>query len=133
MRRTPKIFHVLKFMALGAIFLTALGFGVRELWNCLIPDLFHGPVVSFWQALGLCLLGKLIFGWHGGGPAKWSRSKQEWRQKMQQRMEHMTPEEREKMRERLKRCMPMGRRWNQWNEGEETKETDPTTKPETNI
>lgn len=131
MRRTPKIFHVLKFMALGAIFLTALGFGVRELWNCLIPDLFHGPVVTFWQALGLCLLGKLIFGWHGGGPGKWSQSKEQWRRKMQQRMEHMTPEEKEKMREKFKRCMPIGR-WNNWNE-DEKKETDTQTKPETNL
>ena len=128
---TPKIFHILKFMVLGAIFLTALGFGVRELWNCLIPDLFHGPVVTFWQALGLCLLGKLLFGWHGTGPAKWNQSRDQWRKKMQQRMEHMTPEEKEKMRERFKRCMPINR-WNHWNE-EEPKETDPKNKPETNI
>jgi len=132
MRRTPKIFHVLKFLALGAIFLTALGFGVRELWNCLIPDLFHGPVVTFWQALGLCLLGKLIFGWHGAGPGKFGRTREQWRKRMQQRMEHMTPEEKEKMRERFKRCMPMNR-WNNWHEEEEIKETDKQTKSETNI
>lgn len=134
MRRTPKIFHVLKFVLLGAIFLLALGFGVRELWNCLIPDLFHGPVVTFWQALGLCLLGKLIFGWHGGGgPGKWSQTKEQWRKKMQQRMEHMTPEEKEKMRQRFRSCMPNRyNRWNDWNE-EQTKETDTQAKPETNI
>jgi hypothetical protein len=117
-------------MVLGAIFLTALGFGVRELWNCLIPDLFHGPVVTFWQALGLCLLGKLLFGWHGGGPGKFGRTKEQWRRKMQQRMEHMTPEEKEKMREKLRRCMPM--RWNDWTE-DERKEMDINKKSETNI
>jgi hypothetical protein len=130
MRRKPKIFHVLKFLLLGAIFLTALGFGVRELWNCLIPDLFHGPVVTFWQALGLCLLGKLLFGWHGGGGHKFGHRAQEWRRKMQEKMEHMTPEEREKLRERFRKCGP-GRfnRWNDWTE--ETKNTE--TKSDTNI
>jgi hypothetical protein len=136
MRRKPKIFHVFKFLLMGALFITALGFGVRELWNCLIPDLFHGPVVTFWQALGLCLLGKLIFGWHGSGPAGFKAGKDRWRQKMQERMEHMTPEEKEKLRERFKRCMP-GRgfdRWNdkmQWDEPQEKKDNE--TKPETNI
>jgi len=141
MRRKSKIFHVFKFLLMGALFITALGFGVRELWNCLIPDLFHGPVVTFWQALGLCLLGKLIFGWHGGrgggfgggfGPAK-----EKWRNKMREKMEHMTDEEKEKLRERFKRCMP-GRgfdRWNDkmnWDEPQE-KTKDNETKTETNI
>lgn len=131
MRRKPKIFHVFKFLLLGVIFLTALGFGVRELWNCLIPDLFHGPVITFWQALGLCLLGKLLFGWHGGGHKFGPRGPDAWRQKFKDRMQHMTPEEKEKMRERFKRCAG-GRfaRWNDWNDDE----TDDTqTKKETNI
>ncbi|SFD11930.1 hypothetical protein SAMN05518672_101566 [Chitinophaga sp. CF118] len=133
-RKIPKVFHVLKFMLLGALFLTALGLGVRELWNCLIPDLFHGPVITFWQALGLCLLGKLLFGWHGGGSSRWGvGAKEQWRKKMKARMEHMTDEEKEKLRERFKRCMPdRYNRWrdnDDWNEG--TKDTQ--TKPETNL
>lgn len=99
MRRKPGL-GVLKFIVLGALFLTALGFVVMTLWNWLIPCLFHGPFITFWQALGLLLLGKLLFGWHGhhGG---WKR---DWKDKMRRRMESMTPEERERMMEMRERC-----------------------------
>ena len=31
------------------------------LWNWLIPTLFSGPVITYWQALGLILLSKILF------------------------------------------------------------------------
>jgi hypothetical protein len=95
MRRKPGL-GVLKFILLGILFLTVLGFVVMSLWNWLIPCLFHGPFINFWQALGLLLLGKLLFGWHGHHPG-WRK---DWKEKMRRRMEAMTPEEREKLRER---------------------------------
>ena len=36
-----------------------------QLWNWLIPDLFNGPVLTYWQALGLLILSKLLFGGMG--------------------------------------------------------------------
>ena len=30
------------------------------LWNALIPDLFSGPVLNFWQTFGLMLLVKIL-------------------------------------------------------------------------
>lgn len=114
-RRVPKIAHVFKFIVLGALFVCAIGFSVQLLWNCLIPDLFHGPLITFWQAIGLCLLGKLIFGWHGNGGGPWGmRAKQQWRRKMMERMEHMSEEEKDKLREKMRRCS-IGSRWG--NEG----------------
>ena len=32
------------------------------LWNWLIPDLFNGPTMTFWQAVGMNILITLIFG-----------------------------------------------------------------------
>jgi hypothetical protein len=84
-----------------------------SLWNWLIPCLFHGPVINFWQALGLLLLGKLLFGWHGhhGG---W---KSNWKDRMRRRMESMTPEEREKLRDRCRqRFGRPGGFWDDWKE-----------------
>ncbi|KAA2240510.1 hypothetical protein F0L74_30625 [Chitinophaga agrisoli] len=99
MRRKPGL-GVLKFILLGILFVTVLGFVVMTLWNCLIPDLFHGPVITFWQALGLLLLGKLLFGWHGHQHgAAW---KANWKEKMRRRMESMTPEEKERLRDRCR-------------------------------
>lgn len=96
--------QVLKFVVLGALFITAVGFATMLLWNCLIPELFHGPVITFWQALGLLLLGKLLFGWHHNHHDKFGRGR-EWKARLKERMANMTPEEQERMREQLRnRC-----------------------------
>jgi membrane protein implicated in regulation of membrane protease activity len=39
-----------------------LGFAVKALWNALMPDIFGLPEVSYWQAVGLLILGHLLFG-----------------------------------------------------------------------
>jgi hypothetical protein len=47
----------------------ALGFPVMWLWNWLAPELFHLPLITFWQAVGLLVLCHLLFKGHGrGGP-----------------------------------------------------------------
>ncbi|MBO9730542.1 MAG: hypothetical protein J7623_18010 [Chitinophaga sp.] len=96
---------VAKFLVLGVIFIAVIGFATMYLWNLLIPELFHGPVITFWQALGLLLLGKLLFGWHSHHD-KWNRGR-EWKSRLKEKMAHMTPEEQERMREALRnRCRP---------------------------
>lgn len=42
------------------------GVVVQHLWNGLLPDLFGFPLVDFWQAVGLVILSRLLFG--GMGP-----------------------------------------------------------------
>ena len=39
-----------------------LGFVVKALWNALMPDIFGLPEVDYWQAVGLLVLGHLLFG-----------------------------------------------------------------------
>ncbi|MBW8685425.1 hypothetical protein [Chitinophaga rhizophila] len=127
MRQGSKVVNVFKFILLAFIFCCAIGFSVQYLWNWLIPELFHGPYITFWQALGLCLLGKLLFGWHGGGAAPWSaRAKQKWRAKMVARMEHMSEEEKEKLREKFRKCS-IGGRWGHNPFNEETKQPNSET------
>lgn len=86
-----KILRVLLIVvAAGAV----LGFVTMHLWNWLMPALFGLPAISVWQALGLFVLGKLLFGGfhrHHGGRPGWGRS-------MRERWEQMSPEEREKFR-----------------------------------
>ncbi len=109
---TKKQFKGLKivgFVILGAACVTALGFGVMLLWNWLVPELFHGPVITFWQALGLFILCKLLF----GGFMKDNDKKNSWKrrkwERMQAKMEHMSPEEKEKLKSHFDRCW--GRKW----------------------
>ncbi len=63
---------VLRFTGFGLLGLGAMGLFVLVtmlLWNWLIPVLFHGPVVTYWQTAGLIVLSKIIFSGfgHGGG------------------------------------------------------------------
>ncbi len=77
-----------------AAFVALGGWIVQLLWNWLLPPLFGWHPVTFWQALGLLALCRILFGGlgvrGGGGPAS--------RRRMAERWERMTPEERERFR-----------------------------------
>jgi len=82
---------------------TGLSFVVMALWNRLMPVVFGLHAISFWQALGLLVLSKILF--RGWGPAFATH----WRQRMRERWEQMTPEEREKFRAGMRGgCGPFG-------------------------
>jgi uncharacterized membrane protein len=51
---------------LAVIFITLFGYVLMYLWNWLMPLIFGLPLITFWQALGLCLLSKILFGGFGG-------------------------------------------------------------------
>lgn len=72
------------------LFMAVAGLVVMSLWNWLIPTLFSGPSVSFWQALGILLLSKILFGSHGGaGERKHKKgSWDKWRHEAHDRMKH---------------------------------------------
>ena len=91
----------LKFVAIAVAAVAAFGFAVMGLWNWLMPELLAGRPIGFWQAVGLVVLGRLLFGGFRGGPGRHGH----WRDRMGERWERMTPEEREKFRQGLRgRC-----------------------------
>lgn len=49
----------------GAVFTT----GTMLLWNWLMPLVFGLMTISFWQALGLLVLSKILFGGGGHSPS----------------------------------------------------------------
>ena len=74
------------------------------LWNWLMPNIFGLPTLTFWQAGGLLLLSKLIFGFGGGGwgrPPK-HRHKGHWRHKMREKWHNMSAEERADYKAKMK-------------------------------
>jgi amino acid transporter len=82
------------FIVLAAVGIIAFGMIVMLLWNALMPEIFHLPTITYWQALGLLVLTKIFFAnFRGGGPK--SRMKDRLREKWMT----MTPEEREKFRQ----------------------------------
>jgi hypothetical protein len=77
------------------------GFVVMSLWNWLVPALFGGRIITFWQALGVLVLSKLLFGGLLRRPGFGNRN----RVRMIERWERMSPEEREKFRAGMRhRC-----------------------------
>ncbi len=88
--------HAPKFGLMIIVFLAIFSLGFYLLWNALIPDLFGGPELNYWQALGLLALSKLIFGFHGGGHrGKHCRSRAH-RHSLKEKLANMSDEEREK-------------------------------------
>lgn len=53
--------------ALAVVLAFAFGYLVMLLWNWLMPTLFGLKTVTYWQAAGLVLLARLIFGSMGHG------------------------------------------------------------------
>ena len=97
------ILGIVAFLAFG-------GAIVMQLWNWLVPPLFGWRAVTFWQALGLLALCRILF---GGVGARGGGYRGDLRRRMTNRMadrfadrwQRMTPEERERFRQRLReRC-----------------------------
>ena len=87
-RKAPFIFLI----AIPAIFL--LGLLVMYLWNNVLVAVTDVKPVSFWQALGIFLLAKILFGFGGGG-----RNRGAWSNGMKEKWKTMTPEEKEKFKQ----------------------------------
>ena len=98
-KRVKKLIWIVPAAIVGMAVFTALGGGVvRFLWNWLAPALFGLQQITFWQALGLLALCRILFGGfglRGGG------HRSNIRRRMAERWEQMTPEEREKLRQGL--------------------------------
>jgi hypothetical protein len=91
----------LKFGLFAVLFVGVLSFVVMRLWNWLMPALFGWHLINFWQAVGMLVLSKILFGGFRGHPGQHRR----WRRRMMERWEHMSPDEREQFRQGMRgRC-----------------------------
>jgi hypothetical protein len=89
-----RIAKVIGIIILAIVGVFVFGSIVMLLWNALMPVIFHLPIISFWQALGLLILTKILFGgFRGGGPrAQWKKDK------LKEAWKNMTPEQKEKLK-----------------------------------
>jgi hypothetical protein len=97
-KRWKRLILIAPFAILGILLFIFLGGElVLHLWNWLLPPLTGWHQITFWQALGLLVLCRILFGghaWHGSGRSA-------FRRRMRERCDHMTPEERERFRQRM--------------------------------
>jgi uncharacterized membrane protein len=90
-----------------AVFAFIGGEVVLHLWNWLVPSLFGWKQLTFWQALALLALCRILFGGFGMRGGGMQRSM--FRRRMAERWDHMSPEEREKF------CQGLHGRWGREN------------------
>ena len=98
--RKRKLFFIIPAAIVGiALFMFLGGWIVMSLWNWLLPALFGWRMITFWQALAMLILCRILFGGvHGRG---WHSSRRPWGA----RWSNMTDEEREKFRQGMReRC-----------------------------
>jgi len=88
-----KAVKVTFFIILGIGIAFLVGYIVMQLWNWLMPELFGLPAVSYWQAVGVLILAKIIFGFGGGDGPGGKKSKR---------------------RRGSKRCGPMRKDFSEW-------------------
>jgi len=88
------IVGILLFVAIG-------GAVVQLLWNWLLPSLFGWPEVTFWQALALLALCRILFGGFGRHGVS-RRFRGRMRERMAERWERMTPDERERFKQGMR-------------------------------
>jgi len=92
-------FQYAGFGVLGIAAVFGFTYVVMLLWNALVPELFNGPVVGYWQTLGLLVLSKILFSGMGGGGHRGDKSshvrryrhnddfpRSKWRQKYEAKM-----------------------------------------------
>jgi len=97
-----KPIKVLFFILVFVVVFSALSFVVMFLWNAILPEVTEVKPLNFWQAAGLLILAKILFGGFRGRKRRsgsWRNSKKNhWRNKWME----MNEEEREAAKLRWK-------------------------------
>lgn len=98
MKRKKWLWWIPAGIAAMVLFIFLGGTVVQLLWNWLMPMLFGLREVTFWQAVGILGLSRILFGGLGVGG---HRSRGRWGR-------DMSPEERERFRQRMRDRCGMG-------------------------
>ncbi|MFT6854745.1 MAG: hypothetical protein ACJA0X_000712 [Cyclobacteriaceae bacterium] len=98
----------LKIGLFATVAIAVLLFGFMWLWNWLMPSIFGASVIDIYQAAGLLLLSRILFGsWGGKHQSNPKSSKKNWVTNMKTRWQNMTPDEKEKFKDRWGWCSDM--------------------------
>ncbi|MFK7948245.1 MAG: hypothetical protein AB8G11_11675 [Saprospiraceae bacterium] len=92
-------FHPLKGLVMIVVFLgfiTIASYVVMFLWNTILTDVTNVKPLNFWQAAGLLVLTKILFGGFGG------RNRERWKgsKAMRDKWKNMTHDERKEWKDK---------------------------------
>jgi Ca2+/H+ antiporter, TMEM165/GDT1 family len=106
---------ILLFIIFAPIAIFLFGSLVQWLWNDVLVPVLHISPVTFWQAIGILVLSKILFSSFSGG------SRRDYR-KERMMWSNMTPEQKEKFREEW-RCRR--RSWGRGGDENESQQSIP--------
>lgn len=92
----------------GGIFFLMLLFllpwAIQCLWNGILPEIMNVSTITYWQALGLFVLSRILFGGFGGGKGC-NRGNRNERARFKEKFMNMTDGEKATFKQRWKeRC-----------------------------
>lgn len=89
-----------RFVLFGIAFVGVMGLLIVGLWNALMPAIFGLPAINFWQALGLFLLSRILFGRFGGWGSRMRKAR------FVRCWTDLTPEDRQRFRNAMEARRP---------------------------
>lgn len=106
------ITKIIGFSILAIGFAALLAYVVMLLWNGVLAQVVTVSTISFYQAIGLLVLSKILF---GGFPSGKNHCNQcggggHWKNQLKEKWHTMSPEERDQMKQEWRnRCRTWGR------------------------
>lgn len=100
MNRGKKVGKIIGWVVIGVLAVGLFVLVTQYLWNWLVPSLFNGPALSFWQTAGLLVLSKILFSGLGGKGGHHRHG--HWKPYWKERWSSMSPDERERFRQKMK-------------------------------
>jgi hypothetical protein len=100
MKRSFWARRILFFILIAVLAILVFGGAVMLLWNNVLAQVANVSTITFVQALGILVLSKILFSGLRGG---WGPRRHYWKQRMTQKWNNMTPEEREKFKQEWQR------------------------------
>ncbi len=95
-----KLLWIVKVIVFAALMIAIAGMATLLLWNWLVPVLFAGPAITFWQAIGLLALIKILF-WSVGKGGHHYKGEHPWKSYWKRRWDNMAPEDRDRLKKRM--------------------------------
>src|SRR6478735_3946888 len=103
MKHGMKGVKIFGMIAMGFIVVFAFVLATMYLWNWLVPTLFAGPVISFWQASGILALSKILFSGFGKGGGHRGHWKSRMDSRWQEKWNSMAPDDQQRFKEKMMR------------------------------
>lgn len=97
----PAKYRFIFIPVMAAAFLALISFVVMQLWNNLLPDIIHVGSITIWQAGGIFILCKILFGFGRGGGGKFGGDRSLFKKRLAERFQNMDPEERASFKDKF--------------------------------